>query len=171
MKCPKCGLVNPDDAQRCQCGYDFELMKQLTSYLGQSATKTPEEAETIEDLFQRPQKVQPGEGHSLARRYGDAYRIGKGLARMGRLAKGLGLTLGVMTFLVALLLAGGNYPSGLSPTTKVLAASVLGIVVAVPVFLLGELVGALGQVLQATLDTAVNTSPFLDGTQKSQLLR
>ncbi len=171
MKCPRCGALNPDDAQRCQCGYDFELMKQLTSYLGQSATKTPEEAETIEDLFQRPQKVQPGEGHSLVRRYGDAYRIGKGLARMGRLAKGLGLTLGVLTFLVAVLLASSNYPPGLSVATKVLAASLLGILVAVSVFLLGELVGASGQVLQVTLDTAVNTSPFLDDTQKSQILR
>jgi len=23
MKCPQCGLFNPDEAQRCDCGYDF----------------------------------------------------------------------------------------------------------------------------------------------------
>src|SRR5262245_32656273 len=23
MKCPNCGLFNPDSAQRCDCGYDF----------------------------------------------------------------------------------------------------------------------------------------------------
>jgi hypothetical protein len=23
MNCPKCGLTNPDSAQRCECGYDF----------------------------------------------------------------------------------------------------------------------------------------------------
>jgi hypothetical protein len=171
MKCPKCGLLNPDDARRCQCGYDFELMKQLTSYLGQSATKAPEEAETIEDLFQRPQKVQSGEGHPLERKYRDAYRIGKGLAKMGRVAKALGLMLGVLTFLVALLLAGANYPPGLGTTTTVLVGLLMSILVAIPAFLLGELVNALGQILMVTLDTAVNTSPFLDSTQKSQILR
>jgi len=24
MKCPRCGLLNPPEAQRCDCGYDFE---------------------------------------------------------------------------------------------------------------------------------------------------
>src|SRR5437016_1462973 len=24
MKCPKCGLINPEDAMRCDCGYDFK---------------------------------------------------------------------------------------------------------------------------------------------------
>jgi hypothetical protein len=23
MKCPRCGLINPENAQRCDCGYDF----------------------------------------------------------------------------------------------------------------------------------------------------
>jgi hypothetical protein len=23
MKCPRCGLINPEVAQRCDCGYDF----------------------------------------------------------------------------------------------------------------------------------------------------
>jgi hypothetical protein len=171
MKCPKCGLINQGETQRCQCGYDFELMKQLTSYLGQSATKAPEEAETIEDLFQRPQKAQSDEGRSLARRYGDACRIGKGLVRIGRFAKGAGLILGVLTLFVALLVAGGNYPPGLGVTAGVLIALLMSVLVAVPVFLLGEVVNALGQILMVTLDTAVNTSPFLDTTQRSQILR
>jgi hypothetical protein len=24
MKCPRCGLLNPEQAQRCDCGYDFK---------------------------------------------------------------------------------------------------------------------------------------------------
>jgi hypothetical protein len=32
--CPKCGLVNPPSAQRCDCGYDFMLRRIQASYLG-----------------------------------------------------------------------------------------------------------------------------------------
>jgi hypothetical protein len=31
--CPKCGLVNPPDAQRCDCGYDFISRTVKESYL------------------------------------------------------------------------------------------------------------------------------------------
>lgn len=32
--CPKCGLANPDAAQRCDCGYDFSSRTMEESYLG-----------------------------------------------------------------------------------------------------------------------------------------
>ncbi|MBN9121990.1 MAG: hypothetical protein J0I06_23085 [Planctomycetes bacterium] len=32
--CPKCGLVNPPSAQRCDCGYDFISRSVEASYLG-----------------------------------------------------------------------------------------------------------------------------------------
>ncbi|SRR5258705_4657146 len=31
--CPKCGLANPDTAQRCDCGYDFSSRTMKESYL------------------------------------------------------------------------------------------------------------------------------------------
>ncbi len=33
MKCPYCGLINPDNALRCDCGYDFETRTVEPSYL------------------------------------------------------------------------------------------------------------------------------------------
>ena len=33
MKCPHCGLFNPPEALRCDCGYDFEAGVVLESYL------------------------------------------------------------------------------------------------------------------------------------------
>ena len=31
--CPKCGLFNPSEAERCDCGYDFVTQEVRTSYL------------------------------------------------------------------------------------------------------------------------------------------
>jgi len=31
--CPHCGLVNPPQAQRCDCGYDFQSGQMKRSYL------------------------------------------------------------------------------------------------------------------------------------------
>lgn len=33
MKCPNCGLFNPDSAERCDCGYDFNSSKIEKSYI------------------------------------------------------------------------------------------------------------------------------------------
>lgn len=33
--CPKCGLTNPVNAQRCDCGFDFSSKKLEASYLSQ----------------------------------------------------------------------------------------------------------------------------------------
>ncbi len=33
MDCPKCGLINPESAQRCDCGYDFGTGEIKQSYL------------------------------------------------------------------------------------------------------------------------------------------
>ena len=35
MKCPRCGLFNPDVAQRCDCGYDFESQTVEKSYVAE----------------------------------------------------------------------------------------------------------------------------------------
>lgn len=33
MKCPNCGLFNPDSAERCDCGYDWPTGRMKASYL------------------------------------------------------------------------------------------------------------------------------------------
>jgi hypothetical protein len=32
-KCPRCGLFSPDEANRCDCGYDFRTKTVQSSYL------------------------------------------------------------------------------------------------------------------------------------------
>jgi len=33
MKCPECGLINPDSALRCDCGFDFQSQSTKESYV------------------------------------------------------------------------------------------------------------------------------------------
>lgn len=40
--CPKCGLVNPPLAQRCDCGYDFVSRSVERSYLSHQAGRRPD---------------------------------------------------------------------------------------------------------------------------------
>jgi hypothetical protein len=40
MDCPRCGLVNPPMAQRCDCGYDFLSSKVETPYFRQGLPTT-----------------------------------------------------------------------------------------------------------------------------------
>lgn len=39
MQCPKCKLHNPDEAMRCDCGYDFDSGEMKDSYIKDSYAK------------------------------------------------------------------------------------------------------------------------------------
>lgn len=39
MKCPRCGLISPEIAQRCDCGYDFLTRSVKGAYFRQALPK------------------------------------------------------------------------------------------------------------------------------------
>src|SRR5262245_33960955 len=39
--CPKCGLLNPPSAQRCDCGYDFDRRQMERSYVEPKQLRRP----------------------------------------------------------------------------------------------------------------------------------
>jgi|SRR5215472_8901085 len=41
MNCPRCGLINPGTAQRCDCGYDFVSKSVQESYLTSTPNTSP----------------------------------------------------------------------------------------------------------------------------------
>ena len=90
------------------------------------------------------------------KRYRDAYLVARATATIGKVIKGIGI----------LVIAMGLINAGQS-------ASAIGLFVALVGALLycaGVLVAAQGQILLASLDTAVNSSPFLTNEEKAKAM-
>lgn len=101
---------------------------------------------------------------SLATRYTDAYLVARTINGLGEGIKIAGFALGGLIVLAGFAAAskiGGAFGFG---------AILLGAVVALPIYVLGVLVSAQGQILKATLDTAVNSSPLLSHDEVRQIL-
>jgi len=98
-----------------------------------------------------------GVARQASARYADAYTVARAVNGIGVFIKVIGVILGVLTFVAGLI--AGTQTEG-SPKF-VLGGLLVGVIVGVPIFVLGVLVSAQAQILKATLDTAVHSSPFL----------
>jgi hypothetical protein len=97
---------------------------------------------------------------SLARRYRDAYHSARIIVSAGNGTKIVGpLLAGV--FAIASFKEGGYLLFGGLAFALALGTSL---------YIAGVLISAQGQLLQANIDSAVNTSPLLDNDQKSKIL-
>lgn len=109
-------------------------------------------------------------------RYTDAYHMAKVLVRLGATLKILAIALGggiaaVSGLIVLVSLAGINRsPAAIAGIGLGAIGFFVGILIGVLIFLFGVHLSAQGQLLRATLDTAVNSSPFLTDTEKSQAM-
>jgi len=105
----------------------------------------------------------------MMKRYHDAYLVANTTAFFGTIIKIFGLLLG-----------GGIFVTGVGISTQqqlgdyrflfLIFGLVSGIIAAATFFLLGVLVAAQGQILKASLDSAVNTSPFLADDQRTKIM-
>jgi hypothetical protein len=100
---------------------------------------------------------------SVIDRYRNAYLVARAITGLGRSVKFIAITL-FMLFVGA-----GIYIStqpGVRPSYCI-GAVLLGVVVGLPLYILGILVAANGELLKATLDTAVHSTPFLTRDQQA----
>ena len=103
---------------------------------------------------------------NFQKRYRDAYAVANGFIATGTFLKAAALLLAIGIVAIPFLLSTGepySYFTG--------AAIVIGISVGITVFGFGLLSGAAGQLILATVDTAVNTSPVLTQDQKINVLQ
>lgn len=98
-------------------------------------------------------------------RYRDAYLVAKATTGIGTFVKIMGFVLGFIVFITGFIIGVQD-----DKPVYTLGGLLVAILIAVPFYVLGVLVSALGQVLKASLDGAVNTSPFLDTEQKSHVM-
>jgi hypothetical protein len=120
---------------------------------------------------------------NLSTRYRDGYRVANFLIGFGNVIKAVGAILGffigiTIVFIPSYIegaLSGGNMYGNrygqISPTgTDFLIGFFIGASIFFFFFITGIITSAYGQMLQATLDSAVHSSPFMDNDQKAAAL-
>ncbi len=97
-------------------------------------------------------------------RYKNAYAKAKAIDDVGFTIKTLAIALGMIIVFGGLII---SIEEGLSFFVWSLVS---GAATAIPFYILGIIISAQGQILKATLDTAVNTSPFLADDEKANAM-
>ena len=113
--------------------------------------------------------ITPKHLFALLDRYKDAYLVARALDGYGTLVKVLGFVGAAMLFLYGVSwlnngrLGDANFAFGL-------VCIVAGLFIAALFYFAGVLVSAQGQILRATLDSAVNGSPFLRNEDRARIM-
>lgn len=109
---------------------------------------------------------------SVMARYRDAYLVARVTTGFGSVIKGIGYFLAFIIFTASLVLSGqvNGYGSESLKTMYFLTGLILAGIVGAIFYLFGVLVSAQGQILKASLDGAVNGSPFLNDLQKANVM-
>lgn len=103
---------------------------------------------------------------SVMNRYADAYVVARTINAFGQTVKIGGLIVGGIILFGSLIIGSRGAVGALFGFTGFIVA----VLVAAVFFLLGTLMSAQGQILMATLDTAVNTSPVLTDSERAGLI-
>lgn len=110
-----------------------------------------------------------GQISAVVKRYKDAYVVARVVDGIGSFSKGVGLVIAAVLVLIGLLLASKGRTGD--------AAFALGVVVIASgaatgawFYVLGILAAAQGQILKASLDSAVNGSPFLTNEHRAKIM-
>jgi hypothetical protein len=107
---------------------------------------------------------------AVAKRYLDAYRIARITVSFGSTIKAVGAALAVLLVLGAFLIVELGRFGQVSLIVLIMTAIIAGIVWLV-FYVLGVLASAQGQILLASLDGAVHSSPFLFDDEKAQIMK
>jgi hypothetical protein len=118
--------------------------------------------------------------HAVSR-YQEGYRLARTISGLSQVCKVVGLLAGIMVIVFGVM--GSATVMRPNPSMTAVASEAaqhnvylisvifFGALVALIGWIIGVLMSGYGQHLKITLDTAVNGSPFLSNSQRSQLMR
>jgi DNA-directed RNA polymerase subunit RPC12/RpoP len=152
MRCPKCGLENPEGAIHCDCGYNFRTGLKESKPVGYTGTLTGGAP---------PRKM-------ASDRYSDAYTVASAIISTGTAIKVIGVVFAVVGAVAVV----WWYFREASPFFESFWVFGLFLCAAVGLglWIAGVFITALGQMLRALLDTAVNTSPLIGNAEKERIM-
>ena len=151
IDCPNCSRPVKADAK--VCGHCW------TKFQGETARDTSRPDSQAPPRFR-------SEIAALTVRYRDAYAVASTILGFGGVVKAIGVLLAGIIVLASLAVS-NEFGGG----RAVLGGLLVGFWVGGSLYLLGVLTSAQGQILQATLDTAVNTSPLLEIEHRIGLIK
>lgn len=157
--CNGCGVENSSKIWQCpQCG----IMK------GES--QIPNSTASINTAFDFSNISKRTK--TLLKRYGDAYLVARFTVGLGNTIKGIGFLLAALIFLGSLFFAFFAARQGTEEVFFVVLVigTVNSIIVGLIFYVLGVLIAAQGQILKASLDGAVNNSPFITTDIKAEIM-
>ena len=161
-KCPKCGTSIDDTHENSWCTRCGEpLPVEIKSRLPKLAALTAASLAAGQKLDDSADVPGQTSGPLVVNRYRDAYRVGAALVGLGGAIKAIGAILAVIICLGSL--SSGDSPFGVG---GVVAGIFVAAIVAGLFWVNGVIVAAQGEILRATLDSAVAHSPFLNNLER-----
>jgi hypothetical protein len=118
---------------------------------------------------ERSDVLASSEVRALMRRYTDSYRVAGFIVGVGEFFKIAGIVLGALIGVGALVLVNQTRNDQQQTAIFIVGVVIAGFLGGV-LFLFGVLVSAQGQLLKASLDSAVNTSPFLTNDDRAKMM-
>jgi hypothetical protein len=116
----------------------------------------------------RPVSGQTNTIKAPTKRYKDAYAISKVFAILDSLLKIVGVLCLIIAVIAGYVTAAQQHAD--NAAIFALLGMLAGLIPCILFFILGTCVAAIGQLLRATLDTAVHSSPFLNEEQKAEAM-
>jgi amino acid permease len=163
--CQKCGNPKPklpDISQPKQLKTEPQQPDQSPAYVESKVNnETPSESIGSRHLKQIA---------ALMTRYADAYRKARAIVGIGNSIKWIGIVIALLFVLGGFSAMNDRGPDMYIRTAIGIGAIIIGLIGGAIIFIIGILVSVQGQTLKATLDSAVNNSPFLTNEHRARIM-